>query len=134
MRLRVIVAFKKLDEPDATLSDRLMSSAIKKWTNSNYFHTELIINDKWISSIPGKGIEIRDLHELSSDWDYLHRTVEITSKQYQAIMRYIESQLDADYDYMGIIWSQVFGMVINTPMMARLILKRQGGRSCHNVN
>lgn len=114
MRLRVIVAFKKLDEPDATLSDRLISTTIKKWTKSDYFHTEIVIDNKWISSIPGKGIEIRDLHELSSNWDYLHKTVEITSKQYQLIMRYIESQLDADYDYMGIIWSQVFGVNYNT--------------------
>ena len=111
----VTIAFKKKVTPDSSRFFKLSAKAISWWTKSEYYHCELIIDKKWISSHPNLGgVAIRDLKPLSENWDYYKLDLpELTEEQQMVLWTYIYKQLDTGYDWKGIFLSQFFKFGLN---------------------
>lgn len=103
--VNITVAFKK-KKPGMSFVNKV----ICWWTKSKYYHVELIIGNKWISSNPDVGgVTINDLQPLNDNWDYCAlKPIEITTEQSTKILTWINSQSDKKYDWSGIIHSMVF--------------------------
>lgn len=81
---------------------------IGKWTKSNFYHVELILDNKWITSDIDYGVVIRDSEPLNEDWVYVTlNNVEVTDEQYELIFEWIKQQQNKKYDHLGIVYSQV---------------------------
>lgn len=102
--LPVAVAFK-FKKPKESFTNKL----ICWWTKSKYYHVELILGDKWISSNPDVGgVTIRPLEPLRDSYEYCKLgKIEITKEQSSKIMKWISSQSDKKYDWVGIFLAQV---------------------------
>lgn len=84
----------------------IFCSLIKWWTKSPYYHVEMIIGDKWISSNSDMGgVTIRDLQPKHENWDYVE--VDIDGRKLSKVWTFIESQQDKSYDWKGIILAQI---------------------------
>ena len=105
INLDVKIAFK-FKQPKESFTNKL----ICWWTKSKYYHVELVIGDKWISSNPDVGgVTINDLQPLRNNYEYLElKDVRLTKEQHNRIMRWISSQQGKKYDWAGIVWSMVF--------------------------
>lgn len=96
------IAFKRV-----TNTSTIPAKLIGKFIKSKYYHTELIINDLWISSNTKEGVTIKERFETNEEWDYYEFPVmEILEKDYETILSYIRKQDDKSYDYLGIVLSQ----------------------------
>lgn len=106
----ITVAFKYIKK-----NTSFINKVIGWWTKSKYYHVELIIGSKWISSNPDKGgVTINDLRELNDNWHYCKLpSIEMTNDQVNLIMKWIYSQSDKKYDWSGIIWSMVFPFTLH---------------------
>ena len=84
-----------------------MSKVICWWTKSRFFHVELIIGSKWISSNSDEGgVTIKDLKPLNDNWEYLQLPkIHLTKEQYDKIMMWINSQSGKKYDWTAIFLS-----------------------------
>lgn len=99
------LAFRHTPKKGTGLRDWIMIKAVQWWTNSKYYHVELIANEKWISAHLENGIQMNELRTLSSDWDY----IEVSDKRLaNKNMRWIESQIGVEYDWLGILGLVVF--------------------------
>ena len=109
MKVNIKVAFKHKDNDDATILDKIVSKVICKWTDSEYFHCEIIIGDRWISALPEEGIYLRKLKpEISDKWDIIDfGEIEITDVQYLKIMDFVYKRIGNKYDSKGIFFSQI---------------------------
>jgi len=107
--MKITIALKKQSKEE--LLGKLVDAAIKWWTKSKYFHVEMIINNKWISSNPGVGsVYIRDLAPLKENYDYFE--IEVDGRKEKKVMRFLESQVSKKYDYWGLIFSTIFTLNI----------------------
>jgi uncharacterized protein YycO len=87
-------------------TDKIISKSIQWWTKSPYFHVEMIIKEKWISTNPSVGtVYIRDLEQLKTNYDYYD--VEVDGRKLKQVMTFINSQVGKKYDYWGILMSTV---------------------------
>lgn len=93
-------------------SNSLNSLIIKAWTRSKYSHVEMIIEDKWVSSSPDVGgVTIKDLHELNhKDWDYID--IEVDGRKLRKVLKFIEENKNAKYDWLGLFAGTVFSQNI----------------------
>lgn len=80
------------------------------WTNSPYYHVELIMFNKyWISANPEDEVYIRNLAPLKDSWDYVElKTLKVSREQLEKVVKYINLQNGKKYDFLGILFSQVF--------------------------
>lgn len=104
-KVNVKLAFKLYEKSKCSFIGNLISL----WTNSKYYHVELIVDDKWISSnAEAGGITISPLRTLNFNWDYYDLgEILVTEEQYDNLMDFINSESNCKYDYMGIVFSQV---------------------------
>ena len=115
--MRVIVCLKKKPE-ESNFFINTYIKAIKIWTWSQYFHSEIIIDDKRISSYPQRGVEI---HQFNDNFDFEHfdyfeiDVPNLTQEQEKVLWQYLYDQLHTGYDWDGIFFSQVFKLGINDP-------------------
>ena len=85
---------------------KTIEKLIKWWTRSPYFHIEMIIKGKWISTNPTDGaVYIRELQDLKTNYDYID--IEIDGKKVKKAMVFLESQVGKKYDYLGLFFSTV---------------------------
>lgn len=105
INLDVKIAFK-FKQPKESFANKL----ICWWTKSKYYHVELVLGDKWISSNPDVGgVTINDLRPLQDNYEYLElKDVRVTREQHTRIMQWIDSQKEKAYDWYGLVFSQVF--------------------------
>lgn len=86
----------------------LVSSVIKWWTRSKYSHVALILNEKvMFASVPNKGTMFIRIWDKS---DYDTFDVLITEEQYSELFKYCTDENGCDYDWIGIILSQIVAM------------------------
>lgn len=87
--------------------ESLTNKLICWWTKSKYYHVELIVGNKWISSNPDVGgVTINDLQPLRDNYEYLElKDVRVTKEQYNRIMQWVSSQSDKKYDWLAIYTS-----------------------------
>lgn len=80
------------------------------WTNSPYYHVELIMFNKyWISANPEDNVYIRPLDPLKDSWDYVElKPLKVSREQLEKVVKYINLQNGKKYDFLGIVFSQVF--------------------------
>ena len=104
---RIRIAFRQKSGKDS-----IINKIIRFLTKSRFHHVELIIDDTWISTSSSTGFTMRPLEPIKQeDTRYVYHDlglVKITSEQDRIITRFIENQLDSEYDYSGIIFSQLF--------------------------
>ena len=108
IKKRIRIAFRQKSGKDS-----IVNKIIRFLTKSRFHHVELIINDTWISSSnTSGGFRIRPLEPIKQeDTRYIYYDlglIELTSEQDEIISRFMENQLDSEYDYSGIIFSQLF--------------------------
>lgn len=102
IELDVTIAFEKVKK-DSPFYDK----SISWWTKSGYIHTEIIIGDKWISSLD-TGVHVKLLRPLKDQYTYKKLpTIKLRRQQYNDIMEWIYKQEGKSYDYTGIMYSQV---------------------------
>ena len=107
IKKRIRIAFRQKSGKDS-----IVNKIIRFLTKSRFHHVELIIDDTWISTSSSTGFTMRPLEPIKQeDTRYVYHDlglVKITSEQDRIITRFIENQLDSEYDYSGIIFSQLF--------------------------
>lgn len=105
VKINVKLAFKIYDKNKSSFIGNLISI----WTNSKYYHVELIVGEKWISSnAEAGGVTISPLRELNFNWDYYDLgEIELTKKQYDNLVSFTRKEADCGYNYLGIILSQI---------------------------
>jgi len=106
----ITLAFKKNSQ--GGLVDKIIEKAIQWKTNSKYFHVEMIIGEKWISSSPEVGaVYIHKLKPITDkNFDYVN--IIIPTEKVIDMMYFAESQVGKEYDWKGIFLSQTIDMNI----------------------
>lgn len=101
----VTVAFKHIKDTKPPFMQKLISW----WSKSKIVHTELIIDDMWVSSdLPTGGVTIQPLRPLTDKWEYIELgNICLTNKQHQYVLDFIKRQEGKKYDTLGIVLSQV---------------------------
>lgn len=104
MEIDIKLAFKKVNNKSS-----LFNKLISKYTKSKYYHTELVLNNNWISSDPKEGVYIKEVDNIKNEeWDFIiFEKISISERDYGIIMDYIKKQDDKKYDFLGIILSQI---------------------------
>jgi len=92
--------------------DKLTANLIKWRTHSQYFHVEMIVGDKWISTNPEAGaVYIHELLPLNDNYDYFD--IKIHGSKVKKMMKFAESQVGKKYDWKGILLSQTINLAID---------------------
>ncbi len=114
--MKVIIAFKSKINDDSSLFFKASAKAISWWTKSPYFHCELIIDNKWISSHPDLGgVRIAELTTLHTNWDYYKINLpEISTEQEEILWGFLQEQINTGYDWKGIFLSQFVKVGLNS--------------------
>lgn len=94
--------------------DKFQANFVKLWTNGDYFHTEVIIENKWVSAHIKDGVKILDLKELNYEyWHY--KELEVDKRYLAEVWLFIKAQEGKPYDKLGIVFAQGFKMNIHHP-------------------
>lgn len=103
MEIDIKLAFKKVNKDSS-----ILNKCISKYTKSKYFHTEIVLGDKWISSDPNEGVYIKEIKSYNKDeWDFvIFENISISERDFNIIIDYIKKQDDKKYDFLGILLSQ----------------------------
>lgn len=106
VKIQPKLAFRKV----TSKKDR-MGRLINWWCDSKYFHVELILEDKWISSTPKDNIYINDLKPLDHEsYDYVTlRAIEIDHNVRADVWKFLRSIEGTKYDMFGLLHNQVIG-------------------------
>jgi ribosomal protein S17E len=103
--MKIVVAFeKKLSDNKAT---RIKQSLIKKWTKSEYFHVEIIIDGYWYSADTKRGLIKRKLKPLKDSYDYLTVFPSTCQENKRLAAEFIDSQVGKKYDWAAIYLTQL---------------------------
>lgn len=86
---------------------------IRWWTKSKYYHVEIILDNKWISSLDYMGVRVKQLRKLSPMYDYHTMDITVGTSTYANLLVWIDSQTGAKYDWYGLVMSQIFGFGID---------------------
>ena len=111
-KVKLIIALKHEVHPDTDFKIKAMIKGIQLRTRSKYYHSEIIIEDRWVSSdFDGKGVRISPLRPLKPNWEYIDLgEVYVTDEQYEKIWKWIEAQVGQGYDFLAIAMSQLFNL------------------------
>lgn len=110
-KIKVTIALRKGIDPDFGWWDRVQVKAVQWWTKSEYYHSEIILDDKWVSAHLENGIVIQYLKPLKNNWDYIEiGEVELTNQQHTYISDWVKSQEGIEYDWKGIWFSQFISL------------------------
>lgn len=113
-KIPVTLAFKYHLAGDRSTS--LGGRFICWWTESKYYHCELILGDKyWISADSDNDVYIRTFRpNLKSSYDYITLDfVVLTKKKLEKIIELINLQNGKKYDMLGIFFSQFLRLSIH---------------------
>jgi len=108
--VQLTIALKYRPKPKTNFFWGLVIKGIQWRTNSKYFHSELIIDNEWLSAYPIKGIRLHPLRPtLKHDqWFFLDLGKHtVTEEQYKKIMDFIHDVVGSRYDFLGIFFSQL---------------------------
>lgn len=113
--VKPILALRHSTIKKRTLSSKIIVAIIKLRTKSKYYHSELILDGKWISSDHPGGVMIRELKDLNNDdWDYVELPPrELTYEQHDDLWVYINTQDGKGYDYPAIMFNQLVKLGVN---------------------
>ena len=91
-----------------TKHSKFTSRTIAWYTNSDVYHSEIVINNSWISSnVAGKGVHVKPLKPYRGDYKYIILPkVKLTLEQFNNFKNWLNEQLEKGYDFTGIMFSQ----------------------------
>ena len=99
--MKVILALQHTLQHGSSIRNHLETKIVQLWSWSKYFHSEIIIDNNWISSGPSHGgVYIHKLQPLRKEYDYIE--IEVDAKKLESVMKFIESQLGSEYDWTGV--------------------------------
>lgn len=77
------------------------------WTDSNYSHVELVIDDVWYSSSPkDKKVRKKKIKPKQGHWDFVDVATTLEEKE---LMKQMFQDVEGNkYDWVGIVFSQIF--------------------------
>jgi len=93
----------------------MISRLIEWWTNSKYYHTEIKINDIWVTSTDINGVTRTSTNVDKMSRDEYSFVVKLTNIQYANLMNWVDSKVGSKYDFLGIILSQILPTRIDNP-------------------
>jgi len=106
-------------KPEWGLVTNKMISAIKIWTRSEYYHTELLIDDILITSYIQEGVIFKkvDIHKYLEDKNTLADifNIDIPHENIIPMLNFANSQKGKPYDWRGIFLSQFLPMRKENP-------------------
>lgn len=101
------IAFQK-SQKNPTTKDIIINSLIQWWTKSKFFHVAIELDGFWYTALPLGGVQ--KLSEIDEEEFQIiqmkHR--KLHPEQHNVMMNYINGQIGLDYDWKGIMFSQVF--------------------------
>lgn len=101
-----ILAFKVKDK-ETSFGGKLVCF----FTNSNIYHVELALENRWISAAPDTGIYINELRPLENDWEYVKlRPIKISKEVLDDLLNWIDSLHGSKYNILGIFFNQFLGL------------------------
>lgn len=111
VKLEITLAFKEVKK-----SSGIHAKAIGWWTKSNYYHVEMTVGDKWVSSNSDEGgVTVKDLLPLNHKWAYVKlEPVYLSNKTWENIQEYIDQQKGKKYDWNGIVFSQILPFTLHS--------------------
>jgi hypothetical protein len=109
--MTVIVAFKH--KLSGSFMARMKQKLIKAWTRSNYYHVEIIIDNYWIQADNDIGVVRHKLRPFSKKYDYIEVAFSGSETQEEEVKCFVDSQIGAKYDWLGIYFSQIIKLGIN---------------------
>jgi len=110
-KVSVKIALKKNSNKNHSWFNNFEEKAIQWWTNSDFFHSEIIIDNTWISAFTKEGIQSHSLKPLKENWEYLDfGEIEVSDEQYSKIIDWINKQENKPYDWKGIFLSQFLSL------------------------
>lgn len=91
-----------------------LEKSICNWTNSPYFHTELVFNDGWCFSADfAKNTTRFKYINFNDNWDY--KIIPVTARQEIEILKWCLSEDKCGYDYIGIVFTQIIPLSFENP-------------------
>jgi len=112
VKINVKVLFYHTNPDGNSTIDKL----IKWWTNSKYYHTEIIIdNITTVGAISGTGVYIVDPVDTPEYYDVVNLELHATATQLTIVRNWIDGVAGSKYDYLGIIMSQILPARIDSP-------------------
>lgn len=100
--MKIYLAFQK--QPDNNIISKLLFYIIKWYTRFRYTHVEIFFDDIYISSTYNNGVKVKELLPLSNKYDYFE--LEVDGKKKRAVLNFIRSVENSQYDWKGIFLSQ----------------------------
>lgn len=95
--------------------DSFIAKAIKWYTKSEFSHCEILIDGESFIADFGINLTKYKLNEYPSEkWVQFDIPVECSVQDFEIIKRYLNDQIGAKYDSMGIFLSQLFPLGINS--------------------
>jgi hypothetical protein len=107
------VAFQK-SQKNPTTKDIIINSSIQWWTKSKFFHVAVLLDGYWYTALPLGGVQKLkeiDLEEFEII-EIKHR--KLHPEQHDIMLDYLNDQIGIEYDWRGILFSQVFKFGINS--------------------
>ena len=89
---------------------KLETKAIQWWTDSEYFHSELVVQDKMIG-MHTSGLIIRDINTISDEiknksWKFIPIKVKYDKILIEEFWNFVSEQRSKKYDWKGIFLTQ----------------------------
>lgn len=111
IKLDITLAFKEIKK-----SSGIHAKAIGWYTKSNFYHVEMTVGGKWISSNSDEGgVTFKDLLPLNNKWTYFKlEPVYLSSVTWENIKDYITSQQGKKYDWLGIMFAQILPFTLHS--------------------
>ena len=110
--MKIVVAFEK--KLSSNKIDKIKQKFIKKWTNSNYFHVEIIIDNYWYSADTSSGFIKRELSPLKDSYDYVTVMPNTCLENEEIAKTFLNAQIGKKYDWIAIYLTQLFNIGIES--------------------
>ena len=111
--LRVIVAFARVSRKKKF---DFRSWITAKWTNSDFYHTKILIDNIWIQSTLG-GVTVQKFKQedlQNPEFDYVEiPDIYLTDSQYSQLKRFIKSVEGQSYDWIQILLTHFISLHID---------------------
>jgi len=102
--------------PSWTLKERISGWAVSLWTNSKYFHTEILIDGKRITSHTKNGVSSKE-ELLRKDIEKYANIIEIevSEENFEKGIIFANKQIGKAYDWKGIFLTQFINIHKENP-------------------
>lgn len=110
-----LITYNKCSDSWGTF-DKIAAKCIQIWTGSEFFHSELIIDNKRITSHTNKGVTISNYSDINNiKENAVIQEIKIDKLKIQSALDFAYSQEGKKYDWKGIFFSQFLPLSSHNP-------------------